>query len=374
MKQVKPLRIAFITCHFPPDSIGGAQVQSLRLSNALGKLCDVTVYVRDYQGNAPGIEHLKNFTIIRRRVSRIPVVRSVQDTLKTLQFIRRNRGKFDLFLSFHLQLAALVVVLGKKFFNVKSLISPRGYEDFNFSPWYKKYFQKYLYQNASAILIQSEAIKQKFVSEAKNIYNAVTLKKIADRIYLFPNLIEEATTENRREYLPSRLIFVGRLVDYKGVQYLLEAVRKLSVPYELLIVGDGPYRSVLQKSSNGLNVRFTGEVPLGKVQEYVGASSVFVLPSLTENLPNVVLEALAAGIPVIASAVGALPEIIQDGKNGFLVPPKDSNCIAERLERILSDRMLRETMSRAARESIRAFTAENVAPHLETVLREVAER
>jgi glycosyltransferase involved in cell wall biosynthesis len=369
----KKLKIGFITCHFPPDSIGGGQLQSLRLSDALGKLFNVDVFVRDYIGDAPREEKLGSFTIIRRKVLSIPVLRSVLDLLNGLVFIGKRRGQYDLFLSFHIQLAALTVVLGKIFFNVKGIVSPRGYEDYSFSPWYKKYFQKFIYKNASAILIQSEEIKKLFIDEAKKVFVRETMDNIQRCIYIFPNIIEVPETGKSNGFIPSRILFVGRLIDYKGVQYLIEAIKKLSVPYELLIIGEGPYRSLLQRSSAGLNISFLGEISPLKVCEFMRSASVFVLPSLTENLPNVILEALAAGVPVIATSVGALPEIIREGENGFLIPPKDSNLIAERLKCLLTDSSLREKMSCAAYKSVKPFTAGIIVPRLEQVLKEIAD-
>lgn len=369
----KELKIAFITCHFPPDSLGGGQIQSLRVTKALSKGCKMTVFARDYSGTQQRIEPVDNFTLVRRRVSKIPFVRSILDLLKGLIFIFQSRKNYDLFLSFQIQLAALMVVLGKKFFEVVALVSPRGHEDFDFSPWHKRIFQKFVFKNASAILIQSEAIKRDFALEICRVFDNQTAEQIMDRVHIFPNVIDTFADHKKSEKAPSRIVFVGRLVDYKGVQYLIEALRRVQVDYELIVVGDGPYRTELERQATGLKVKFVGEVTPQEAQRYINTSFVLVLPSLTENLPNVVLEALSAGVPVVASAVGALPEIITDGWNGYLVSPKDSGLIADRVQRLLSSHVLWKEMSGAALESAKVYTPTAVLPRLQKVLSVVAE-
>jgi glycosyltransferase involved in cell wall biosynthesis len=123
--------------------------------------------------------------------------------------------------------------------------------------------------------------------------------------------------------------FVGRLSLEKAPEVLLRAVRGTGA--RVLIAGDGPLRSTLEAMAEGEDVRFLGFVPdVGRV---LAAVDVLALPSRTEGLPMAALEAMAAGVPVVASAVGSLPEVLGDGA-GVLVPPGDVEALRGALERL----------------------------------------
>jgi glycosyltransferase involved in cell wall biosynthesis len=166
---------------------------------------------------------------------------------------------------------------------------------------------------------------------------------------------------------------VGRLAPIKGVETLLRAIPLVGRPVDLTVVGDGPLRPELERLADGLPVRFAGEVPFPKVEEFLASSHVLVLPSLSENLPNVVLEALVAGVPVVASRVGAVPELIHDGVNGYLVEPGDAEGIALRLRQLWDHEEVRRTLRQGAVESVRPFTLDVLMPNLEHELRSIIE-
>jgi glycosyltransferase involved in cell wall biosynthesis len=139
----------------------------------------------------------------------------------------------------------------------------------------------------------------------------------------------------------------------------------------LLLVGDGEERENLRALVQKLNlsecVSFVGRVSNEKVPEYMAAADVFVLPSLSEGLPNVILEAMASGLPVVATKVRGLPEIIEDGQNGFLVEPKNPNEIAEKVCLLLEDAELRERVSRNNKEKAKGYDWDDIVKKLEMV-------
>ncbi len=143
---------------------------------------------------------------------------------------------------------------------------------------------------------------------------------------------------------PKRLIFVGAIEpsNHKGFPTLLEALERLSdrrTDWRLDVVGDGPSRKEHESrvAGSGLAPRviFHGQKPKPEVAAMMRASDVFVLPSRFENLPCVVIEALASGLPVVATAVGGIPEMVSD-RDGILVPPEDPAALAEALDRALA--------------------------------------
>ncbi|CAB4921670.1 unannotated protein [freshwater metagenome] len=157
---------------------------------------------------------------------------------------------------------------------------------------------------------------------------------------------------------PPRLIAAGRLVEVKGIQFLLPALRLLrdaGVDVSLTIVGDGPKRAELERQCEDLGlsdrVVFHGVATHAQVAILMRESDAFVLPSTNENLPNVVIEALASGLPVIGSRVAGVPEML-DAANGILVEPADVEGLAAALEDIVRhrDRFDREAIAARAVE------------------------
>ena len=130
------------------------------------------------------------------------------------------------------------------------------------------------------------------------------------------------------------IIFVGALRPVKGVRYLIEAMKVIideNRTTKLFIIGDGVERESLErlveKLGLGDHVNFIGKVPNERVPEYMIASDVFVLPSLSEGFPVTILEAMASGLPIVATNVGGLPEIIKENENGFLVKQKRERAV-----------------------------------------------
>ena len=168
------------------------------------------------------------------------------------------------------------------------------------------------------------------------------------------------------------LVFAGRLGPQKAVGVLLEALRRIS-DVTLVIAGDGPERPTLERrvAELGLDarVRFLGSVPRETVLRLFRASDASVLPSAWENFPHTVVEALAVGCPVIATAVGGVPEVVGDGENGLLVPPGDAAALADAIERFFGDPSLRERLHGAAAPSVEGYSEEAVFTAIESELR-----
>ena len=147
----------------------------------------------------------------------------------------------------------------------------------------------------------------------------------------------------------------GRLTVQKALGDALAALAR--VPgVELLVLGDGPERASLEERSADLGldgrVRFLGAGTRDDVIRLFRAVDAALLTSAWENLPHTLLEALAVGTPVIATAVGGVPEVVHDGENGLLVPAGDVNAIAGAIERIVHDDRLRASLSAAAAPSV----------------------
>jgi len=172
----------------------------------------------------------------------------------------------------------------------------------------------------------------------------------------FAPLSDSRQSEMRRRLgLPATgalVIYSGRLVAEKRVNHLLTiwpAIRQQFPDAALLILGDGPEKARLTADSLP-GVTFLGLVE--DVAPYLQAADIFVLPSATEGLSNAMLEALAAGLAVVATAVGGAPDVIAHGQNGLLIAPDDLPALQNALEVALANSPLRQALGRAGRETI----------------------
>ena len=166
----------------------------------------------------------------------------------------------------------------------------------------------------------------------------------------------------RGRFSKNVILYVGRLVESKGLRALLQAVEQLSKSTEvqLILVGEGVARSRYESfcASRGLsNVFFEGFKQQEDLSFYYSMADIFVLPSLREEWGLVLNEAAAAGLPLIGSeAAGASRDLIEEGENGFRVPPGDARVLAERLSVILGDPTLKEKMGQRSRQIAQRFS------------------
>jgi glycosyltransferase involved in cell wall biosynthesis len=144
---------------------------------------------------------------------------------------------------------------------------------------------------------------------------------------------------------PPEVLYAGRLSEEKGVEELAAASDGL----ELVVAGDGPLRSLFPQAR--------GMLPREELYALMARASVVVCPSRRDGLPVVCAEAMAHARPVVASAVGGLPDMVRDGETGLLVPPRDPVALRGAIDRLLADAELRRRLGRAARERIAELCA-----------------
>ena len=153
------------------------------------------------------------------------------------------------------------------------------------------------------------------------------------------------------------LLFVGRLAAVKGVPVLFEALalaRQSRPNLRLTLIGDGPERSILEAEAEPLGdaVRFVGYQSQDAVALALKRADALVLPSFAEGVPVVLMEAMAAGIPVIATQIAGIPELVEHGISGLLVPPGDSGALANAILSSLADPDLKVAMGEAGRAKV----------------------
>jgi len=173
-----------------------------------------------------------------------------------------------------------------------------------------------------------------------------------------------------------RLLFVGRLHRRKGFTVAVEAFRLLAdrrPDIRLIVAGDGEERAAADRLKPPVRDRVTmlGTVPHDRLPQYYAASDLLVAPSLGgESFGYVLLEAMAAGLPVVASRIPGYDEVVRDGREGFLVPAGDPRAVADAAAKVLDDPTLAQTMVHAGRMTAARYDWAAVAGQIEAAYRE----
>jgi glycosyltransferase involved in cell wall biosynthesis len=240
---------------------------------------------------------------------------------------------------------------------------------------------KLLYRLSDRILVPSEASKR-MVMEVEGIpnrhlhviYNGIDRAQFAPRN-------DRAETRNELGIPDSTQVIgtVGRLSAEKGgVDLLIKVVARLRNDHaqvRLLIIGDGPLREGLEEvaAQLGEDVIFTGTRT--DVARLLNAMDFFVLPSLHEAFPIAILEAMAVRLPVVATRVGGVPEVIQDGTTGLLVPPSDEHALQQALRRLLTEPQLTGMLAQAGQKRVyEHFTIDRMVQNVEHLYEKLAQR
>jgi glycosyltransferase involved in cell wall biosynthesis len=184
-------------------------------------------------------------------------------------------------------------------------------------------------RNVGAAVAVSRPMLDKLVELGAPRGRCALVENGVDRSVFRPQDRLEARRELGLETHGPLAVFVGRLVVEKGVRELVTALRSLP-GVRVALLGPGPLRAELEATSRELEGRLilAGDLPLTEVSRWLAAADALVLPSWAEGTPNVVLEALAAGRPVVATHVGGIPDVIEHGVTGLLVPPRDAPALA----------------------------------------------
>ena len=195
---------------------------------------------------------------------------------------------------------------------------------------------------------------------------------ITSGIYLseFGNADKHAIAKLRDQYSKPIIVSVGILRINKGFEYLIEAFKEVKEKFNtviLLIIGDGPDRSKLEtQSKNTAGIYFLGRQEHDKVIEYLKAADFFVLTSIStsndrEGTPTSIMEAMAAGLPVVATKIGGNPQLIGNNKNGFLVDPENYSEIAQAIFKLIDNPELSRKISEQNLEDIKQKDWSNIA-------------
>lgn len=244
------------------------------------------------------------------------------------------------------------------------LLSVWGSDVYNFpqqAPWKRKLVESNL-RSADALASTSYAMKQQ-VETLVQPEHPITVTPFGVNVDQF-----RPSVKTERDAI--QIGCIRLLKENYGIEYLLRAFKVLvdrlaqesmdndqwKKSPKLLIVGEGALRQSLEQLSRDLEiadrVRFIGAVFHADVPKWLGEMDIFCMPSLHESFGVAAIEAAACGLPVVASNVGGLPEVVHDGVTGFLVPPRDHMAITDRLYRLVTNPVLRRDMGNAGRKLV----------------------
>jgi glycogen(starch) synthase len=193
-----------------------------------------------------------------------------------------------------------------------------------------------------------------------------------------PDLFAASHADLFSDVARPRIGYVGRLTQQKQVDLLVRAFGRMREPASLVVVGDGPererIRALAAASPHADRITLAGFVDHSTVPAVLAALDVLVLPSVYEEMGSVLTEAMAVGVPAVASDVGGIPEVVRDGETGLLVPPGDVDALAAALDRLAADPDLRAQLASGARDRARVYAWPHLAAQVAAVYLRVSRR
>lgn len=269
----------------------------------------------------------------------------------------------------HFLFSGLIGIFVAKIYKIRIVLTTHG-SDINYlekSALLRK-AGLFILRRVHRVIAVSNSLRQKMVEIG-----------ISDRkITVIPNGVNPLDFKPRKRKKDGfRLLWVGRLVEEKGVVYLVEAlkwVREKLPDVKLILIGEGKLKERLKRLSHNLslyNIDFIGKINHSAISEYMNSADLFILPSLREGLPLVLLEAMATGLPVIATSVGGIKDVIVHEKSGILIPPKKPRLLAEKIIYLLKDEDLRKRIGEDGRRRVEEyFTWDRITKETSQVYKE----
>ena len=386
------MNIALLSEKYTPD-IGGLAISTERLARLLTSAGHAIRLFCPSSNLFPSEKRTLSHSGVS--VTRFGAHKRVDDTLVDwfeLIVAEHKREPFDVLHAYFLTQAGFVATYAGKYLNIPSVVSIRG-NDIERAAFDPSRFSHTMYalQNASAVTTNASELVKKakafidreiilipngvdtehFKPMEKNLVLAEALGiNTLESDSLLSNIGEHTLTGTRAPQLQNNSVigFVGELREKKGLKTLLNAYALVNKkqPVTLLIVGEvrqGEDKKVFddfQQSNPNSQIIVTGYISPKDLPAYYSLIDIFVHPSLRDGMPNAVLEAMACGKTIIATPVGGVTDVIEDGVNGRLVPVNDVNGLAEKIAEALSQPEKREQLGRSAREAVlRQYTLEN---------------
>ncbi|MBN1992339.1 MAG: glycosyltransferase family 4 protein [Anaerolineae bacterium] len=379
------MRILLVNYEYPPLG-GGAGNATANLAQELAGLgVEVRVLTSAFR-ELPHYEQRDGFTI-----QRIPVIRRWADRCTPPEMLTflisaglaawRLVGDWrpEVAITFFGVPSGPVGLALKLRYDIPYIVSLRGGDVPGFQPYDLALYHRLvgpvirlLWRQAGAVVANSRGLQVLAQHSAPQIPVHVIPNGVdAAHFHPLPHILHQEST--------IRVLFVGRLVYQKGLDILLQALALIPphIPLSLEIVGDGDARPELEQTANKLDypIHFSGWRARSELPARYQTADIFVLPSRDEGMPNVVLEAMACGLPVVATQIAGNEELVQEGETGLLVPPETPAALAQALIKLITNDRLRQRMGLAGRQRVEEqYTWQSVAKAYLTLAESLIER
>ncbi|GEM_PF-126350 len=376
-------KLLIINSEYPPVG-GGAGNASANLAHRLASNGQKVIVVTSQFNNLPRKETSPNLDVIR-----IPALRSRQDRTSAFELIAfivsaifwtlrlfaggKKRKPYATIAFFGLPSGAVALAL-KAVYKIPYIVSLRGGDVPGFRPYdfglYHKLIRpllRVIWKNASTIVANSRGL------------HALALQFDSRfDIPIIPNGVDsELFNADAHENVSARIFSVGRIVHQKGLDLAMHALSGLmELDWEWRIAGDGPQIGLLKSLAERLGIqgriRFIGWQSHDRLVEHYAWANLFLFPSRHEGMPNAVLEAMASGLPVIASRISGNEELVVDRETGLLVPSENVDALREALRILILDADMRQWMGAASRRRVEDnYNWESVAKQYALLLQQV---
>jgi N-acetyl-alpha-D-glucosaminyl L-malate synthase BshA len=362
------MKIAIMSPTFVPKWIGGIEIATLNVAQLLAaKGHEVHVLTSLDKGLPEESVHKgvfvhrilwKGHNFLANRVFELRMLRmllKIHPQIVHVQTIRLSK----------------CALLAKVFFQIPYVICGHGSDVYLSNPP-DGFENKILLKNADVVIALTDhmkkAMQKMYLRDVKVVPNGINVDEFAPLTKL------EARAKLQMDDDERVVAFVGSLREIKGVEYLVRATKSIletGTVIHTVIIGDGPDRERLESLTHQLHissyVTFKGQIQNEQIPYYLRVSDVFVLPSLSEGFPVVLLEAMASGLPIVTTNVGGVPEIVRDRENGFIIEPKNAKEIADRVLCILKSEEITKRLSNNNKHRARDFGWELIVDDLEKI-------
>ncbi len=356
-----------IISHFFPPHKGGVETASYNTAKGLANRGhNIVVLTSKCEKASPKYQNMNGFFVYRFKSFYPPEIKGIHQTssfgimpkafFKLTKIIKKHQIQLIHAEGRLFPITILTTLFNRIIFKRPMYLTVQGRLEIGLTGLIENIFDKLitknLYQNLKKIICVSESLRKRLLN----------FKIKPKKLTVIPNGVDitvfskKQTSKYLDQYLkgkknPKKIVFVGRLDAQKGVEYLIKAI-----PYVIreiknvhfFILGNGNLEVQLKKLAKLLNLfshlTFLDMIPLEKMPDFYSSADVFCLPSIHEGFPLSIAEALSIGLVIIASSTEGVPEAITEGKNGFLVEPKNVNQLSKKLIKVLtlSDEEIRE--------------------------------
>jgi glycosyltransferase involved in cell wall biosynthesis len=359
------MKIAIVTFKFLPRNIGGTEIAANEIASHLR---DIRNEVKVFTTADNGFDDQDgNDNVIRIKENRpIP---SIIDPIFNYRLVSKiSKFQPDIIISFTHYFPISMALLHMK--RIPIILSVQGSDVLSSYP-FKRIILSMSFSSADHVIALSETLKsvtaKYYKGKVSIISNGVNVEKFSPTI----------KKTNRIEIDPNYkyIIYVGRLIKSKGILRLPQILRGIRVfddRVRLLVVGTGADREELLKAFTEEKLQdsvvMTGSLSREDLASILPEAQLLVLPSYSEGIPLVVLEAMAAGLPIVCSNVGGLPDLVKNSENGFLIDPNDIDAFIEKINFLVSNNTVRKEISERNLNKAQEFSWSKIAEHYLSVI------